>query len=124
MADTIQAQQVLGSLLSRRRREQKLSQVTVAVAAGISPGYYCSVENSKRVPPPSTLAPIFEALDFNEKEIAELNRLAAEERGLSLEDSELPEHIQALVHDIRKTAKALNPRFVQGLRTKIREVGN
>lgn len=117
-----QTQRDLGRQLNIRRLGQGLSQAAVAAAAGISPAYYSEIENSKRVPPPRhTMARIFRAVGFDENETHELEQLAAKERGLTPSDANLPAEAQALIKDIRKYAKAMNPRFIKGLRAKIRE---
>lgn len=116
-------QRALGLRLSGRRAAQGLSQAAIAATAGISSGYYSEIENSKCVAPPRhTMERIFRAIGFSDMEICELEQLAAEERGLSGCDADLPEEVQALIKDIRKYANMLNPRFVKGLRAKIREV--
>ena len=116
-------QRALGLRLSSRRAAQGISQATVAATAGISPGYYSEIENSKCVAPPRhTMGRIFRAIGFSDMEIHELEQLAAEERGISRCDADLPDEVQALIKDIRKYANTLNPRFVKGLRAKIREV--
>jgi len=113
----------LGQRLNRRRLEQGLTQAAVASAANISAGYYSEIENGKCAPPPrKRMAQIFNVLDFSDIEIHELELLAVKARGLSKDDIDLPDDVQALILEIRRYASIMNPRFVQGLRAKIREV--
>lgn len=115
--------QSLGDLLRERRQELGLTQVAVATRAGISTGYYSSLENLKCLPPTrQTLRRILAAIDFSAPEAQQAEQLAAMERGIALSDIDLPEEAQALITDIRKHAKTISPRFMRGLRTKIREV--
>lgn len=114
----------LGFQLNQRRNELKLSEITVAAEAGISPSYYSSIEKNRQIPPASTLTRIIKALSFCEEKALELKKLAAVGRGISPDDAELPEEIQALIADIRKAAYTMPPRFIKGLRTKIREVSH
>jgi len=114
----------LGLQLNRRRVELKLSQSAVAAEAGISPSYYSCIEKDRQIPPTNTLARIIKALCFCEDGAREIRKLAAVGRGLSSDDAELPEEIQALIADIRKAASTMPPRFVKGLRTRIREISH
>ena len=112
----------LGQHLSAQRIEQGKTQAEIASAAGISASYYSEIENSKCIPPPRIrLSQIILALGFCDLKACELERLAATERGLLYGDANLPEDVQTLIKDIRKHANEMNPRFIRGLRTKIRE---
>ena len=115
-------QRALGQRLNARRIEQGKTQAEIASVAGISASYYCEIENSKCIPPPRLrLSKIIIAVGFRDAEARELEKLAAEERGLSHGDVDLPEDVQTLIQEIRKHANEMNPRFIRGLRTKIRE---
>ena len=122
MTKQIHNQSALGQRLRCRRTEQGLSQAAVAAAVGISSSYYSEIETSKRIPPPPhRMSQIIQAIGFCDTEIDELEQLAAVERGLSHSDVGLSDDIQALIREIRKHANTMNPRFIQGLRTRIRE---
>ena len=112
----------LGAQLRQRRINLELSEITVAEAAGISPSYYSAIETGRRTPPTNTLERILSSLDISGEAAKAVRELAAAERGLSPDDAELPEEVQALIGDIRKAANTLQPRFTKWLRAKIREV--
>jgi transcriptional regulator with XRE-family HTH domain len=115
----------LGQRLNHRRLEQRLTQAAVASAANISAGYYSEIENGKCAPPPrKRMAKIFCVLGFSDIEIHELEILAVKSRGLSEDDVDLPDDVQALIREIRTYARIMNPSFIKGLRAKIREVVN
>lgn len=115
---------LLGGMLLTRRSALRLSLNEISVAAGISASYYSSIENSKRIPPPSTLARILYALHFSEAEQREIKQMAAVERGLSPDDADLPDDVQALIAEIRKAAAVMPSRFVKALRVQIREISS
>lgn len=115
---------LLGGMLLRRRSTLRLSLNEISVAAGISASYYSSIENSKRIPPPSTLARILYALSFPEAEQREIKQMAAVERGLSPDDADLPDDVQALIAEIRKATAVMPSRFVKALRLQIREISS
>lgn len=115
---------LLGDILKARRLDARLAISTVATAAEISSSYYFSIENSKRVPPSSTLARILGVLSFGETEARKLKQLAAVERGLAPDDAELPDDVQALISDIRRAAACMPPGFTKALRTQIREISS
>lgn len=112
----------LGTQLRQRRINLGLTEHTVAEAAGISPSYYSAIETGRRTPPANTLDRILNALGISGEDTKAVLELAATERGLSPDDAELPEEVQALIGDIRKAANTLQPRFTKWLRAKIREV--
>lgn len=114
----------LGAQLSGRRMELNRQGSEVAVAARISHSYYSAIEKGHRIPPPRTLNRIIDALIFSQEEANKLRELAAVERGLSSDDARLPDEVQALISDIRNSADSLPPRFIKGLRTKIREISD
>lgn len=113
---------LLGGRLQKRRSAAGLPLHKVAAVAQISPGYYSSIENSKRIPPSSTLARILDALGFSEAEKSEIKQVASVERGLSPDDSELPDDVQALITEIRQAAASMPPAFVKAIRSQIREI--
>lgn len=115
---------LLGGRLLKQRSAARLSLHKVAVAAQISPGYYSSIENSKRIPPSSTLVRILDALGFSETEKSEIKKVAAVERGLSPDDSELPDDVQALISEIRQAGAVMPPAFVKAIRSQIREISH
>ncbi len=115
-------QHSLGKRLAEKRIEHGKTQAEIAGAAGISTSYFCEIENGKCIPPPrGRLSQLIDAIGFCDAEARELEKLAAEERGLSRNDADLPEDVQTLIRDIRKHANEMNPRFIRGLRAKIRE---
>lgn len=113
---------LLGEMLLRRRTSlgQKISEI--ATAAQLSASYYSSIENSKRIPPTSTLRRILDALGFSDAEQQLLRQMAAVERGLSADDADLPDEAQALICDIRRAAAKLPIRFIKALRSEIHEI--
>ncbi len=40
-----------GGFLTEKRRSREITSLQMAEIAGISPGYYCDIEKSRRVPP-------------------------------------------------------------------------
>jgi transcriptional regulator with XRE-family HTH domain len=112
----------LGAQLRLRRIELGLSENAVSEASGISTSYYSAIETGRRTPPANTLDRIMSALGISGEAAKAVRELAATERGLSLDDAELPEEVQGLIGDIRKAANTLQPRFTKWLRSKIREV--
>ena len=117
-----QNDQLLGSYLRKKRAATSRKCSDVANAVGISASYYSAIENSKAAPPASTLQKVLDALGFSDAERHELKQLAAVERGLCRDDTELPDEAVALISDIRKHGHTLPVRFINGLRTMIREV--
>lgn len=116
-ADTV------GTRLRRQRELLNLTQAMVAVQAGVSAGYYCSIENSKCPPPrKGTLRRLLDTLKVSEPEVVAIERQSAVERGMSPEDGQLPEEAQVLIADIRRYANKVPPRFLKGMRAKLREV--
>ena len=112
---------LLAQRLGCKRAEQRKTQAEVAASAGISVSYYSEIETGKCVPPQHRMSKILDAIGFNETESYELLKLTAIGRGLSPDDIDLPEEIQELIQEIRKYANAMKPRFIKGLRNKIRE---
>lgn len=117
----ISARIKLGKRLASQRATAGKTQAEVASAAEISTGYYSEIESGNCAPPMHRITKILGAIGFDGPEIRELEQLAAEARGQSREDVDLPEDVQLLIRDIRKYARTMSPRFVRGLRTKIRE---
>ncbi len=115
---------LLGSMLLRRRSAAGLPLNEIATTAKISASYYSLIENSKRIPPTSTLKRIVDALGFSETEQSEIKQMAAVERGLTSNDANLPDDVQALISEIRKAAAIMPPRFVKALRSQIREISS
>ncbi len=112
----------VGPLLREQRKKLTLTQAVVAKTAKISASYYSALENSMRLPPTrSTLRRILAALECSPSQIEEAERIAGLERGNALLDINLPEEAQELIADIRRCAYEISPRFIRGLRTKIRE---
>lgn len=117
-----QNDQLLGGFLRKRRAARSRKCSDVANAVGISASYYSAIENSKALPPASTLQQILNALGFSDPEQYELKQLAAIERGLCRDDINLPDEAVALISDIRKHGHTLPVRFINALRRMIREV--
>lgn len=110
-------------MLRQQRVKLALTQADVAKRARISTSYYSALENSKRLPPTqSTLRRILNALECSASLAEQAEKFASLERGNTLADIDLPEDAQALIADIRAYANDFSPRFIRGLRTKIREV--
>jgi transcriptional regulator with XRE-family HTH domain len=119
----MEIQLAFGQRLKRRRMELRKTQSQIATASGISTSYYCEIENGKSVPPPPIrLREILSAAEFCETEAYELVQLASIARGLLYGEADLPEEVQTLIRVIRSHAHELNPRFIKGLQSKIREV--
>lgn len=115
--------QGLGEMLRQQRVKLSLTQADVAKRARISASYYSALENSRRLPPTqSTLLRILDALECSASLANEAQQYSSLERGNTLLDVDLPEDAQALIADIRAYANDFSPRFIRGLRTKIREV--
>lgn len=123
MADQTAIQVALGQRLKRRRLELNRTQAQIAAGAGISDSYYSEIENGMTTPPPTNrMEKILSTLELCETETHELLQLASISRGLAYGEAELPPEVQALIRDIRLHANDMSPRFIKGLRTKIREV--
>lgn len=115
--------ETVGTRLRQQRELLHITQAMVAVQAGISTGYYSCIENSKCPPPrKGILRRLLETLKVSEAEVVAIERQAGVERGMSPEDGQLPEEAQVLIADIRRYANAVPPRFLKGMRTKLREV--
>lgn len=113
----------VGARLRRRREQLGMSQATVAIQAGISAGYYSTIENSKCPPPgKGILRRLLATLKVSEPDAIAIESQAGVERGMSPEDGQLPEEAQVLIADIRRYANAVPPRFLKGMRAKLREV--
>jgi transcriptional regulator with XRE-family HTH domain len=116
-----EARTAFAKSLGKMRLERGLTQAAVAAAAGLSEGYLSQIESANCVPPPrSTLLRILSALGIDDPYADELAILAAEARGLSSNDSDLPDHVQALIMEIRKHSADLDARCIQGMRARIR----
>ena len=111
-----------GVHLKKLRKYRDMTQGEVATSAQLSLGYYCTIENGKRQPPPrQTLMRILHALRADEKTNQHLVHLAAQQRGISPADENLSEDVQQLMAEIRLYANKMRPQFLRGLRAKIRE---
>lgn len=121
MTTSTDIQTELANQLLKKRLGIGKTQAEVAKSAEMSPSYYSEIEGGKCAPPLHRIKTILNVLQFDETEINELELLAAIGRGLAPDDLKLPEDVQELVQEIRKHATSLNPRFIRGLRTKIRE---
>lgn len=112
----------VGAQLRRRREELGLAQVTVAARAKLSAGYYSTIENGKCRPPAKVvLRRLLAALEVDAPQAETIEGHAARERGTTPEDWQLPDEAQELIADIRAYARVVPPRFLKGLRAKIRE---
>lgn len=120
--DTPETTLSVGERLRLRRVVLKRTQPAVARAAGVSKTYYCSIETSKKPPPPApTLARILEALSFEQQYATEIMLQAALERGVQPTDVDLPTEAQETIDEIRLHAATLPPRFLRHLAVMIRE---
>lgn len=116
------ATNTVGAYLRRRREQLGMTQAVVAERSRISPGYCSAIENSKCPPPgKAVLGRILATLDICGHEAVVIAKCAAKERGLDPEDGLLSDEAQALIADIRTFSNALAPKFLRGLRAKIKE---
>lgn len=113
----------VGARLRRRREKLSMTQEMVAVQCSVSTGYYSRIENSKCAPPgKGILRRLLATLKVSEAESMAIECQASVERGMSPEDGQLPEEAQLLIADIRRYAYTVPPRFLKGMRAKLREV--
>lgn len=92
----------------------------VATLAEVSPSYLAQIESG--VPPPrETCERILRALGVGEDLFRHLLGLAAQQRGSTEADEQLPLEIRELIRDLRRYAYLLPTRFTRGLRTAVRE---
>lgn len=104
------------------RKDAGLTQARIAADAGISAGYYASIEGGKCLPPPATtLARILGALHCQGGDAEVMREVAASERGFAPQDAALPDEVQRLIGDLRVHGPKLPTRFIRALRTTIRE---
>jgi transcriptional regulator with XRE-family HTH domain len=81
-----------GDFLIAKRREKGIPAIQVCDVVGISPGYYCDIEKSRKAPPDrETLARIALALQLVGGDIATFYDLAGKARSEAPPD--LPEYI-------------------------------
>lgn len=58
-----------GSFLSEKRRNREITSLQMSETAGISPGYYCDIEKSRKAPPDrEILEKILAALRLSDEE--------------------------------------------------------
>jgi transcriptional regulator with XRE-family HTH domain len=100
-----------GSALYNFRNAVGLTQEMVAIRSGLTRGYYSQLENSKRVPPPSsTLHKISAALQLSESQMSMLRHFADVERCALLGiPKELPADMVVLLKLLVSKAYQLSP---------------
>lgn len=111
----------IGAYLISRRLQLGQSRAATAKSANISASYYRALEREDAIPTNRTLEKILTALQFDENKNQRLRELVALQRGLTIEDAGLPDEVSELITEIRKLAFVLPPRFVRGLRVRIRQ---
>lgn len=113
-----------GALLYRFRRRLGISQAKAASVAGLSPGYYSELENSKRpAPPERTALRLARSLELRPLETSDLLAAAAAERSGLEYSSDLPKDVCSLLIAIRRNASRLSPKLVDAMRATIEEAG-
>jgi transcriptional regulator with XRE-family HTH domain len=111
-----------GALLYACRIKAGMTQVDVASSARVSTSYFSAIENGKRPPPPrQTALRIVRALGLARDVRLQLVNAAQRERGADRRDEDLPPEVQLLIRDLRMHAFAVPCRFVNALRTKLKE---
>lgn len=83
-----------GDYLSKKRREREITSLQMSEYAGISPGYYCDIEKSRKAPPDKEiLEKIISALSLSDEDKDSFYDLAGRARsGVS---PDLPDYIMA-----------------------------
>ena len=112
-----------GATLFFFRQRVRLSQAEAARRAGISAGYYSSLENDKRVAPTAdAVMRIADALEASARERSWLMSLADGARlTASLEASGIPAHVVDLIAAVRQHADQLQPAAAAQLRRSVME---
>lgn len=104
-----------GAVILEIRCRQGRSQSAVSAAARLSPGYYCDLENSKRIAPPTrTAARIAQAFHLTAGEAAQLVALAQAERAAS-NDIDLEPAVRELIAAIRASTPRLRGEAIESM---------
>jgi len=112
-----------GATLFFLRHRAQLSQAEAARRAGISAGYYSSLENDKRAAPTAdAVTRIADAVETSDRERSLLISLADGARlTASLKASGIPAHVVELIAAVRHHADQLEPAAAAQLRRSVME---